>query len=378
MPAPQASQGGSDHSGGILWGTAATFFLLGMIWFAFKKQIIYVYLSIKLFEVNMLSLISESHFEQTRASLLSALANPAAVPFSFVVSIGNAAGDWLRFPFVIILFALAVLVYVGNTARFFRTTYNMRNLMQMEKTNWPQIHAVANLDLLKQDIDVGPWAMALSPMQFCKRYKLLEEVRPERREGMSRKDWDKVEVILKRGEANKVFALQLGPLWRGTEHLPPHVRALFAVFAARINSDTDAALALIKQLSSSAASETKKLDLTGVDELIKKHENTKLVQKIVQSHAYVLTVMASMLQGARDDGVQSSSDFIWLKPLDRRLWYVLNTVGRQTPFAEVGGIFAHWIAEKEGGRKFLVPMVEEATNALDLALKEVVYRPDEA
>ena len=55
---------------------------------------------------------------------------------------------------------------------------------------------------------------------------------------MSRKDWDKIEVVLKRGEANKIFAMQLGPLWKGADKLPPHAKALFAVFAARINADT--------------------------------------------------------------------------------------------------------------------------------------------
>ena len=34
-----------------------------------------------------------------------------------------------------------------------------------------------------------------------------------------------------------------------------------------------------------------------------------------------------------------------------KLWYTLNTVGRQTPFLEVAGIFAHWIAEREAGRR---------------------------
>lgn len=109
----------------------------------------------------------------------------------------------------------------------------------------------------------------------------------------------------------------------------------------------------------------------------KKHENTKLVQQIVQSHAYLLTVMAEMLEGARTDGVQAAADFLWLKPVDRRLWYMLNTVGRQTPFVEVAGPFAHWVAEKEMGRRLLVPMVEEATNALEIALKEIIYKPDE-
>jgi intracellular multiplication protein IcmP len=102
-----------------------------------------------------------------------------------------------------------------------------------------------------------------------------------------------------------------------------------------------------------------------------------MVKKITDGHAYILTVMASMLTLARLDGVQASADFLWLKPIDRRLWYILNTVGRQTPFVEVAGIFAHWVAEKELERKLLIPMVEEATNALELALQDIIYKPDE-
>ena len=56
---------------------------------------------------------------------------------------------------------------------------------------------------------------------------------------------------------------------------------------------------------------------------------------------------------------------------------MLNTVGRQTPFVEVAGPFAHWVAEKEMGKRLLVPMVEEATNALELALKDIIYKQDE-
>ncbi len=58
-------------------------------------------------------------------------------------------------------------------------------------------------------------------------------------------------------------------------------------------------------------------------------------------------------RGTRD-GVQASADFLWLKPIDRRLWYMLNTVGRQTPFAEVAGPYAHWLAEREMGKRILM------------------------
>ncbi|EKE24676.1 MAG: IcmP [uncultured bacterium] len=164
-------------------------------------------------------------------------------------------------------------------------------------------------------------------------------------------------------------------MWQGTQYLQPHIKGLFAAFAARLNADSVSAAKLIKQFNLSCR--LKNIDMRHVDEILKKYENTKLVQRITQKHAYVYTVMASMLEGAREDGVQASADFLWLKPVDRRLWYVLNNVGRQTAFVEIAGAFAHWKAEKEAGIKLLTPMVEEATKALEIVLKEIVYKPDE-
>lgn len=371
-----APQGGnqSDNSAGIIWGVAACFaFILG-IWYAFGAQMGALYLHLKLFELDILRWFDSSYFDNTRSTIQSALASKRKLSFGELVAMGNSVGEWLRYPFVVLMVILAFVVYFGNSVRVYKRIYNMKEFANLEKANWPQITPVTGLNLLKVDIDTGPWAMAMTPIQFCKRHRLLEEVRPLRREGMNRRDWDKIEVVLKKGEATKVFALQLGPVWPGTKRLPPHVKALFAVFAARLNADSAEAARLLAQFS---ASSTGKMNFSGVDALLAKHENTKLVQKIVASHAYVTTVMASMLVGAREDGVQASADFLWLKPLDRRLWYTLNTVGRQTPFPEVAGIFAHWVAEKQAGQKLLVPIVEEATKALEIALKEVIYRPDE-
>lgn len=78
-----------------------------------------------------------------------------------------------------------------------------------------------------------------------------------------------------------------------------------------------------------------------------KHLDSKKVAKILGLHGYVTTVLASMLVGARELGVLATSEFIWLKPLDRRMWYMLNSVGRTTPVAEICGAFAHWLAEKK-------------------------------
>lgn len=111
--------------------------------------------------------------------------------------------------------------------------------------------------------------------------------------------------------------------------------------------------------------------------VLRKYQDAENVQEILGKHAYLLTVMASLLKHSRDDGVVPSAEFLWLKPIDRRLWYMLNSVGRQTPFAEVGGPFAHWRAEDAMKRRSLVPMIDEAIKALEIAIKEIKLSPKE-
>jgi intracellular multiplication protein IcmP len=366
-------QGGgqSDDSMGIIWIIAAILIFSAIIGYTFKKQIVTFYFKIKLVEISFISFFTH-RLDDVQFSMQTA--NTSALTYPDVIKLGSQVGNFMRIPLVLILIGLAFFVFFRNSTRVFKRTYNMKQLAILEQTNWPQITPVIHLDLVKTDIDQGPWAMALTPMQFCKRFKLLEEHKAQPREGMTRKEWNRIEVTLRRGQANKIFALQLGSLWQGVAKLPLHVRALFAVFVARNQNDTQAAMDLLAHISRSSAT---KLDFSGTDELLKKHIDKKRIQKIINSHAYVLTVMASMLEAAREDGVQASADFLWLKPVDRRMWYMLNTVGRQTPFAEVAGPFAHWIAEREIGRRLIVPMVEEATNALDKVLKELIYIPDE-
>lgn len=369
MAAPQQPNQ-SDNSMGFIWIIVAVFAFLGIMWVSFKTYIIMAYFKLKLYEINFLSYFTNK-LDDVKTVILTT--DPNKFTFQDVINVGHAVGDYFRLPFLIGILLLAVVVYLGNSTRVFKRIYTMKDLVRLEKDNWPQIAPVVELDLVKTDIDKGPWAMALTPMQFCKRNNLLEEYKRQPQEGMTRKEWNRVEVNLKRGLANKIFAMQLGPTWQGIDKLPPHARALFAVFAARYASDSKAAVELLSKISASSVT---KIDFSGTDELIKKHAGNKGIQRITQSHAYVLTIMASMLEAAREDGVQASADFLWLKPVDRRLWYMLNTVGRQTPFVEVAGPFAHWIAEKELGRPLILPMVEEATNGLDIALKEIIYQPD--
>ncbi len=169
--------------------------------------------------------------------------------------------------------------------------------------------------------------------------------------------------------------LQMGPLWKGCDALPIHIKALLIIFVARAQREHKVAEQLLEQIAASASHG--KLDFTGVTEHLEKYKNSKLIKWLEGRHAYVGTLMASLLEIARSDGVLATAEFLWLKPVDRRLWYMLNNVGRRTAVVEVSGLFAHWLAEKKLQRPLRTPMVKEAVVALRDAVKEIRYVGDE-
>ena len=373
--AGQAQQGGqADNSMGFLWIIIGLFAATLLVWYLFHDAIVTYYLKFKLLELGFIGLFTSSYDALAQGVSLIVHNNPGAVTFTQIMDISTKVGTAFRIPVAIILGGFALVLYKTSAKTRHRTVFSMKTLMKQEKENWPQITPISEIDLINEDIDKGKWAMAMTPMQFAKKYKLLKEEYKEPKEGELTKE-KKIEVTVVRSKANAVFSRQMGRPWSSHKDLKIYEKALFAIFAAKAVGDRDSASQLLRQIAASSASG--KLDFSGAEALLEKHINDKLAQKVLSNHAFVLTVMASMLDVARTDGVLASAEFLWLKPVDRSLWYMLNTIGRQVAPAEISGPFAHWLAEKEMGRKLTVPMLEEATNALQASIAEMIYIPDE-
>ena len=370
--AAQQQSGQSDNSMSVIWIIVFAFAVIAAVWYVFSEQIIRAYLQLKLLEISLVNVFTDAlrPLQQWIHQV-----PPTSLDIQTLQKIGNAVGYYLRWPVLVILSGLSIVLFLGGTKNRFRTTYDMTRLAKEEAVNWPLINATNRLNLVDKHVEKGQWAMAMTPMAFSKKHKLLKIEMKNTGEFGLKKDIRPVATVI-RGRASKVFARQLGPTWTRAEDLPLYARTLFAIFSAKALGDRENAHALLEQIAVSAGA-GKKLDFRGADELLKCHVNDKKVKKVVENHGYVYTVMASMLEFARGDGVLASAEFIWLKALDRPLWFMLNTVGRQTAPAEVAGPFSHWQSERAIGHKLNFPMVEEATNALELAIEEMHYLPDE-
>lgn len=351
-----------DTSFNPLWASIALIAVVLTIWFLFREHIIYAVYVMKFYQASFMAYF----FDELDDLIIYLQTVPTnSVTFDELLEVLHLVGENIAFPYATILVIFAIILYYSNAGLRFRKTYNMKNLRMQEADNWPIIKPIVALDLINENIDKGVWAMALSPMEFAYKNKLLR--RDETLANLSDKVVKTAEINL--SDAKRVFTLQLGAHWESIEALQPYQQALFAIFAARINRDRKAANALLEQIALSEADN--KLDFSGSQDLAKKYCQSEKLLLIYSSHAYVYTVMAEMLQIARLDGVLPTAEFLWLKPIDRRLWYTLNCVGRQTAFVEVAGIFAHYKAEKALKRRSIVPMVDEAVTGLRVAVKEI-------
>lgn len=371
MAQASQQQSNSDNSMAPIWITVLLFITIFLIWYGAHRYIVQFIFSFTLLQANLISLFVGSEAMRQPVYLLQTL-DPGAVTWGQAMDVVASVTVYLRYPFAAILGIMALILYQSDLRLKYRKPHNMKTLRAQEQYNWKAIMPVVKLDLVAQDISEGPWAMALTPIEFARKYHLLRK-----EDDLLDKPVPGEELTagVRKGDAKRVFTLQLGPYWDGFEKLSPHATALAAVFVSRINRDRVSASKILERIDESFSEG--KPDFTVISDVLNKYKNTELVQEVVARHAYTLTVLASLLQAARNDGVVPVAEFLWLKPVDRRLWYMLNSVGRQTPFSEVGGPFAHWRAEISLGRRSLVPMIDEAIKALELAVKEVKLPPRE-
>lgn len=368
----QAQQSSGDHSLAPAWIMILIVFLGYFIWHGAHQYIVSFVFAFNIVQAKLINYFMHDAGLANDILLMQTL-DPHQVNWQQLMEFTKHVGDFSRYPIIFLMLIFALILYRSDVTVKYRRRHTMVTLREQEQKNWPAIMPVIKEDLIATDVNVGPWAMALTPMEFARKYQLLKKSDVL----LDNTSTPGLEMTagLRRGDAKRIFTLQLGPAWDGFERCPIHVRALAAVFMARMNRDKAAANNILTNCDKSFV--MGKLEPGDVDSVIQKYVNTEMVKEIISKHAYLLTVMASLLEGSRQDGVVPSSEFLWLKPTDRRLWYMCNCVGRQTPFAEVGGPFAHWKAEKAMGRRSRAPMVDEAIKALEIALKEIKLSPKE-
>jgi len=167
------------------------------------------------------------------------------------------------------------------------------------------------------------------------------------------------------------FAQQLGPRWKGPMKLAPYKQILLAcccLKASRKRKDADDMLGRLakcwdeeKGLQLSRDSKLHKEAL----KILKTESLAKVTLSKANQHGFETTAMLRALATAREEGgVMAPSTFVWLRAHDRRLWYPLNNLGRQSYHMEAIGALSHYKVEKLTGRPVPKPRVQGAVESI--------------
>lgn len=346
MAAPQ-----NDNTMSTLLVAAAL--LVGSIFLikTFGNDIMALFLSLRMIVVKAYLYLFTTE-ALTKAYDAIDIYTPKEWSFSDFSKMSGELRFYIAVPLMLIFIPYAYRIYKKNPLNKYTRILNRESLCASEVGLWPWIAPVLKLNIIDQPLDEGDWAMSDIVLKFCQRYALL----------------DKNNVIIEEN-ARKVFISQLGTVWNGVENLKPHQKAILACFLAQLNMQHEDALKGLTILSTSIAAG--QIDYSFVDGYLKKYAHTEISEKFLNKNAYTYNVIATIYREAKHFGKIPPSYFIWLKVVDRKLFYTLHCVGRKLPFCEVAGIFGHGLAEETIGKKMLVPYVDKAVQGLEQGLAEV-------
>lgn len=184
--------------------------------------------------------------------------------------------------------------------------------------------------------------------------------------------------------AAMVFANQLGETWTNIESASIHVQAIMILSALNLlnsNNDFPQYGGKVAKLRDELAliyghhfDKHKEMVAAALAPYLKDKRIINAINKRASRHAYVNTACVAIYGwggpngdngwGGGKAGILSSSQFRWVKKVDRTLWYGLNNVGRRKFHIEGAGIINHFFAENVLRAPRTSPAVTEACSGL--------------
>ncbi|MDP9196858.1 MAG: hypothetical protein M3O22_08895 [Pseudomonadota bacterium] len=268
---------------------------------------------------------------------------------------------YMKWFFAALLAGIAIFVTLRAPDTRFRHKYNLETLIRAQSRFWPVISP-----LLK-----------FNPTQASARFtgQAIPATLPLFAEALSPEEWvaanriSLINNIPDRDSARRACLTQLGARWTGADSLPPYARALLAAFALKIARKRQESDDLLGKIAASWSPE-KGLQLPPgvtkeIDAVLGSPGTGGEALKVAERHGWFTTAMLGVLKKARENGgVLASASFLWLRGVDRKLWYALNNLGRQSFHTEAAASMAHFMAETEARRPLAIPRVEPAIDSL--------------
>lgn len=368
---------GNQRDDELLWVLGGIFLLAIGAWYVGHEKISAFVMKVRAFEAYLLVFDQEAQ-EAIREWI--ATTHPKNATLLELWQSGTVAGRSLRFVVGILITAMfGYLIYRSpdRSARYTRT-YDTASLAAQESEEWPVIKPVLGQNIGDVPLDDPINGMRARPRDYGRKHGFIvritslgDKANSPNVEAIDHRD----ALLLDRARA--VFGKQLGRVWQGLDVLRTHERCLFAACAAQINNDNKLAQLIINDLAvayvrARTTKNANQINSLHAQKALHQYGNSKKVQKIASRHAFVRTVLVSMLEKARANGILPPNWFRWLKTVDRVTWYALNDLGLDVASVEAAGVRAHWLAESMARKPIANPMIENAVYGLKTYLGEII------
>lgn len=327
--------------------------VLGVAYYFTAPKFQEFFLTIKMWQMSVISILVPTEHNK---ALLHMLQNTPSQDWSMAQlrSISRNVNVYIApFFFAAIAFAaIHIKKYLFLFEKSRGKNYTIDTLMQQEVNNvWRYLKPIISENLLE---NFSPdWAKAMKPQEFAIHNDLLNIPQDL--------------MSLNEEKAKKVLALQLGPLYTGLDQVPPYIKALIGFFAEHLyGSSLKSQMAMMEVADSYGPLAKGKYNYSAGIKLLETYKDDPRLNEIMNSHAYIYTGLADLFDRAKQRGIIISKYFIWLKKTDRRLYYLLNAIGRRVSWVECAGIVDHYQHEKDLKR----PLAKVFCNSAFAGLKE--------
>lgn len=405
MQTKQRSNGSDD--GMVIWIVLAVVILFGIpaLYAANAESINQFLLGLAMVELRPFANFSQEAL--SAYNKMQAL-NPSDLTWEQIEAVTEYSGSWIRWPMMAVLGLFCMVAFHLSRTEKLTRRLDMEGLLKHNVQVFPCLFPIVGRGkylLSPESLDNGFWRTARSPIQFAVEHELLLNPDGEA--------WNKEEVLNKFGmaheeaqafgkssldmaKAKSVFQEQLGKTFEGIEHMSPVRQALAAAFLAYAAGNKEKAIQLLDTISLSykegihipkKGSSNKKPQTTEKDtppalpsvsipdkevqSILKDKATLEILAEktLCQHNNFELPFFIALINRARRKGVLANSQFLWVRPIDRALWYTLSQCGGRSAWAEAYGPWAHYLAETKHPQKHLTtPYVQSAVSGLADAL----------
>lgn len=359
--------GGRNESptpGNELTWLVGSLLVAGMIfafWFFAREWLVYPIFAMKWTQVKAYDLIVglgeggkiyaafiESFFDGNR--------DAKRINWSEFVETNEAIGNAVKYPWVVLIGLTAVVVGLKMKGDGYKNKYSLVQFKRFQAHHWRTAAVSAAFDPDNASKNMMP---QLRPIQWLEKNGIKSTLTPAR-----------MLTDEAREKALRAFSKDLGEPWRPIPKLPLHVRCLIAVCAtryARIDEAQDLR-EMVSVIYATNADKTKRDAALGdlIAPTMANESLLKPMQDLAERHGYISTVMIRMLTATREEaGVLAAAEVLWLKDIDRPLWYAINNTGRRAFHIEGAAAFSHFFYEIVTQRPLIEPHVDSALLGLE-------------